>query len=127
MPVNTFSLGVRVIANDETLGISGVLTRMPDARRPDAPKKLTRPNLDAWQPAAGTADAGGMLDQLSARIRSEGGVWDGKRALAACQDLGFYCTIQRARTILGHVAEQNPELLTAVRGKRWTYDATEES
>jgi hypothetical protein len=90
--------------------------------RPGA-KLPARPAEDPPEPASTT-------DQLIARIRSEGGVWDGKRALEACQELGFYCTIQRARQILRKLAEQNLGLLTAVEGKRWTYeaaDATEES
>lgn len=63
--------------------------------------------------------------QLRDRIRSEGGRWDGKRALSYYREIGFDCTIQRARVNLEMVAEQNPDLLVPVEGKRWTYDTTE--
>lgn len=93
--------------------------------RPNAPKKLTRPDPHTWQSADATAGTdGNLIDRLSARIRTKGGQWDGKRALAAYEELGFYCTIQRARTNLKKAAEANPDLLTAVEGKRWTYDTT---
>ncbi|MFB7403351.1 hypothetical protein ACFCZR_24560 [Streptomyces rubiginosohelvolus] len=67
---------------------------------------------------------GSRLTQLRARILAEPpGTWDGKRALAAYQEIGFNCTIDRARTNLQMAAERFPGLLTPVEGKRHTWTA----
>ena len=60
--------------------------------------------------------------QLCARVRLEGGVWDGKRTHAFYTANGFDCTLQRARTNLEMAAKKFPRLLSPVEGKRWTYE-----
>lgn len=62
------------------------------------------------------------LMQLCARIRLEGGVWDGKRTHAFYLANGFDCDLARARTNLERAAKQFPQLLSKVEGKRWTYE-----
>ncbi|OEJ21083.1 hypothetical protein [Streptomyces subrutilus] len=62
------------------------------------------------------------LLQLCARVRLEGGIWDGKRTLGFYQANGFDCDLGRARANLDRAAEQFPQLLTPVEGKRWTYE-----
>ncbi|WP_331733239.1 hypothetical protein OG948_60470 (plasmid) [Embleya sp. NBC_00888] len=64
------------------------------------------------------------LEQLRDRIRAEPGVWDGKRALAAYQGIGFDCNLQRARVNLKMVAERWPGLLDAVPGRRHTWETS---
>ncbi|MFF9901268.1 helix-hairpin-helix domain-containing protein [Streptomyces longispororuber] len=71
-----------------------------------------------------TAAPGSRVMQLCTRVQLEGGVWDGKRALAFYRANGFDCTLQRARVNLEKVAERFPQLLTPVEGKRWTYEAS---
>ncbi|MDV6291312.1 hypothetical protein R2F25_38525 [Streptomyces sp. UP1A-1] len=61
------------------------------------------------------------LLQLCARIRIEGGVWDGKRTHDFYLANGFNCDLSRARTNLEMAAEQFPQLLTKLEGERWTY------
>lgn len=62
-------------------------------------------------------------DQLEARIRTEGGRWDSRRMREACTAAGHHVTVQRARLIFRHLAEQHPELLAKAEGTRWSYDA----
>lgn len=72
-----------------------------------------------------TARPTNRLLQLCARIRLEGGVWDGKRTHAFYLANGFDCDLSRARANLERAAEQFPQLLTKVEGKRWTYEVPE--
>lgn len=65
-----------------------------------------------------------LLDQLEARIRTEGGRWDSRRMLKACRAVDHHVTVHRARRIFQHLAEQHPDLLVKVDGTRWSYDAT---
>jgi hypothetical protein len=60
--------------------------------------------------------------QLATRIRLEGGMWDGQRTLAFYRANGFDCELSRARTNLQRAAEEFPNLLSPVEGKRWTYE-----
>ncbi|MET8696916.1 hypothetical protein ABZV65_30750 [Streptomyces bauhiniae] len=64
------------------------------------------------------------ITQLAARIRLEGGVWDGPRTLAFYQASGFDCDRSRARANLDMTAEKFPLLLSRVEGKRWTYETS---
>ncbi|MFD9394179.1 hypothetical protein ACFWBB_26605 [Streptomyces sp. NPDC060000] len=59
--------------------------------------------------------------QLCARIRLEGGVWNGARTLAFYEANGFDCDLGRARANLDMAAEQFPQLLERVEEQRWTY------
>lgn len=61
-------------------------------------------------------------DHLEAHIRNEGGRWDSARMRRACAAAGHHVTVQRARLIFRHLAEQQPDLLAKVGGTRWSYD-----
>lgn len=61
-------------------------------------------------------------DRLEAHIRNEGGRWDSRRMREACAAVGHHVTVQRARLIFQHLAEQQPDLLAKVGGTRWSYD-----
>jgi hypothetical protein len=62
-----------------------------------------------------------MTDRLAEHIKEKGGVWDGERALAFYRSIGFGCTLGRAEANLGMAAEANPDLLTRMPDKRFTW------
>jgi hypothetical protein len=62
------------------------------------------------------------IDQLRDRIQAEGGIWNGKRAWRVYQEIGFDCTLERARVNLRMTAEKFPNLLEPVKGERDTWE-----
>ena len=86
---------------------------MDRERTDNTPREL----MTTTTPVRGT-----RLLQLCVGIRLEGGVWDGPRTLAFYQAIGFECDLGRARQNLKMAAAEFPQLLTPVRGRRWTYE-----
>lgn len=90
-----------------------------------------------WEWYVGRADAkfperpGGNahhLDELIARIRSEGGVWDEDRAQHVCHGAGFHCSLGYASGALQRVARWHPELIRPVKkGRHWVYETSTNS